>query len=66
MYLSELEEIIAFIACGLILIAFGVSTYKNIKNTIDEEREKEAEKKENAHHVTSSSHYVTSSYTCNS
>lgn len=47
MYLSELEEIIAFIACGLILIAFVVSTYKNIKNTIDEEREKEAEKKDN-------------------
>ena len=47
MYLTELEEIIAFIACGLILIAFGVSTYKNIKKTIDEERKKEAEKKEN-------------------
>ena len=37
MYLTELEEI----------IAFGVSTYKNIKKTIDEERKKEAEKKEN-------------------
>ena len=47
MYLTELEEIIAFIACGLILIAFGVSTYKNIKNTINEESEKDAEKKEN-------------------
>ena len=46
MYLTELEEIIAFIACGLILIAFAVSTYKNIKNTINEEREKDAEKKE--------------------
>jgi len=47
MYLSEFEEIIAFIACGLILAAFGVSTYKNIKTTIAEEKEKEAEKKEN-------------------
>jgi len=47
MYLTELEEIIAFIACGLILIAFGVSTYQNIKKTIHEEREKDAEKKEN-------------------
>jgi hypothetical protein len=47
MYLSEFEEIIAFIACGLILVAFGVSTYKNIKTTIAEEKEKEAEKKEN-------------------
>ena len=47
MYLTELEKIIAFIACGLILVAFGVSTYKNIKSTIREEREKDAEKKEN-------------------
>ena len=47
MYLTQLEEIIAFIACGLILVAFGVSTYKNIKITIYEERKKDAEKKEN-------------------
>ena len=47
MYLTELEKIIAFMACGLILVAFGVSTYKNIKSTIQEEREKDAEKKEN-------------------
>ena len=47
MYLTKLEEIIAFIACGLILVAFGVSTYKNIKSTIYEERKKDAEKKEN-------------------
>ncbi len=51
MYLSEFEEIVAFIACGLILIAFGVSTYKNIKATIAEEKEKEAEKRENEEKV---------------
>jgi len=51
MYLSEFEEIIAFIVCGLILVAFGVSTYQNIKTTIAEEKEKEAEKKENEEKV---------------
>lgn len=51
MYLSEFEEIVAFIVCGLILVAFGVSTYQNIKTTIAEEKEKEAEKKENEEKV---------------
>ena len=40
MYLSETEEIIALIACGLIVIGFIVSTYKEIKTTIAEEKAK--------------------------
>ena len=47
MYLSELEEIIAYVACIAIVIGFGVSTYMEIKNTIREEKEKHLEQKEN-------------------
>lgn len=45
MYLSETEEIIALIACGLIVIGFIVSTYKEIKTTIAEEKAKFAQQK---------------------
>jgi cell division protein FtsB len=47
MYLSELEEIIAYIVCIAIIIGFGITTYMEIKNTIGEEKEKYQEKKEN-------------------
>ena len=45
MYLSELEEIIAYIACIAIIIGFGITTYMEIKNTIGEEKEKYQEQK---------------------
>ena len=47
MYLSDLEEIVAFIVAIAIVIGFVASTYMEIKNTIAEEKEKVTEKKEN-------------------
>ena len=47
MYLSETEEIIAYIVCIAIVIGFIASTYIEIKNTIAEEKQKQAEKEEN-------------------
>ena len=47
MYLSEVEEIIAYIVCIAIVIGFGVSTYMEIQNTVSEEKQKQAEKEEN-------------------
>ena len=47
MYLSETEEIIAFIVCIAIVIGFAVSTYLEIKNTISEEKNKQKEKIDN-------------------
>lgn len=47
MYLSEAEEIIAYVACIAIVIGFGVTTYMEIKNTIAEEKQKQAKKEEN-------------------
>ena len=47
MYLTQLEEIIAFIVCIAIVIGFAVSTYLEIKNTISEEKNKHKEKIEN-------------------
>ena len=47
MYLSETEEIIAFLVCIAIVIGFAVSTYLEIKNTISEEKNKQKEKIEN-------------------
>jgi len=47
MYLTELEEIVAYVVCIAIVIGFGVSTYMEIKNTIAEEKQKHQEKKEN-------------------
>ena len=47
MYLSDLEEIVAFIVAIAIVIGFVASTYKEIKNTIAEEKEKATEKKKN-------------------
>ena len=47
MYLSETEEIIAFIVCIAIVMGFAVSTYLEIKNTISEEKNKQKENREN-------------------
>ena len=47
MYLSDLEEIVAFIVAIAIVIGFVASTYMEIKNTIAEEKEKATKKKEN-------------------
>ena len=47
MYLSETEEIIAFIVCIVIVIGFAVSTYLEIKNAISEEKNKQKENIEN-------------------
>ncbi len=57
MYLSELEEIIAYIACIAIVIGFIVSTYVEIKNTVAEEKQKQLEKTENEKKIKTLIHY---------
>ena len=47
MYLSDSEEIVAFIVAIAIVIGFVAITYMEIKNTIAEEKAKVAEKLEN-------------------
>jgi hypothetical protein len=47
MYLSEAEEIVAYIVCIAIIIGFIATTYIEIKNTIAEEKQKQKEKNEN-------------------
>ena len=47
MYLSEPEEIIAYVVCIAIIIGFAVTTYMEIKNTVNEEKQKHKEQKEN-------------------
>lgn len=47
MYLSEAEEIVAYIVCIAIIIGFVATTYVEIKNTIAEEKQKQKEKNEN-------------------
>ena len=47
MYLSEHEEIIAYVVCIAIIIGFAVTTYMEIKNTVFEEKQKHKEQKEN-------------------
>ena len=47
MYLSDSEEIVAFIVAIAIVIGFVASTYMEIKNTIAEGKAKVAEKLEN-------------------
>lgn len=60
MYLSEVEEIIAYIVCVGIVIGFAVSTYMEIKNTIAEEKEKQEEKEENEAKIRTLIHYLNS------
>ena len=47
MYLSEPEEIVAYVGCIAIIIGFAVTTYMEIKNTVYEEKQKHKEQKEN-------------------
>ncbi|MGB0601723.1 MAG: hypothetical protein ACPGKZ_05695 [Flavobacteriaceae bacterium] len=47
MYLSEPEEIVAYVVCIAIIIGFGVTTYMEIKNTVYEEKQKHKVQKEN-------------------
>ena len=47
MYLSDTEEIIAYVICVAIIIGFIATTYMEIKNTIAEEKQKQSEKREN-------------------
>ena len=47
MYLSEPEEIVAYVVCIAIIIGFAVTTYIEIKNTVYEEKQKHKEQKEN-------------------
>ena len=58
MYLSEVEEIIAYVVCIAIVIGFAVSTYTEIKNTVAEEKEKQAEKEENEAKIKTLIHYL--------
>ena len=51
MYLSDSEEIVAFIVAIAIVIGFIASTYTEIKNTIAEEKAKLAEKRKNEEKV---------------
>ena len=51
MYLSDSEEIVAFIVAIAIVIGFIASTYMEIKNTIAEEKAKLAEKRKNEEKV---------------
>jgi len=46
MYLSQTEELIAFLLCAGILISFVKKTIQDIKTKIAEEKEKAAQKKE--------------------
>ena len=45
MYLSETEEIVAYVVCIAIIIGFAVTTYMEIKNTVHEEKQKHKEQK---------------------
>ena len=47
MYLSDSEEIVAFVVAIAIVIGFIASTYMEIKNTIAEEKGKLVEKQKN-------------------
>ena len=47
MYLSDAEEIVAYVICIAIVIVFIATTYMEIKNTIAEEKQKQREKREN-------------------
>ena len=47
MYLSETEEIVAYVVCIAIIIGFAITTYMEIKNTVYEEKQKHKEQKEN-------------------
>ena len=47
MYISETEEIVAYVVCIAIIIGFALTTYMEIKNTVREEKKKHKEQQEN-------------------
>ena len=47
MYISETEEIVAYVVCIAIIIGFALTTYMEIKNTVREEKQKHKEQQEN-------------------
>ena len=58
MYLNDLEEIIVLIVAIFIVIAFGVNTYKDIKETIAEEKQKLYEKNKNEKKIKNLIEYI--------
>ena len=60
MYLSDTEEIVAYIICIAIIIGFIATTYMEIKNTISEEKQKQTEKQENEAKIKSLIEYLDS------
>ncbi len=60
MYLSDTEEIIAYIICIAIIIGFIATTYMEIKNTISEEKQKQTEKQVNEAKIKSLIEYLDS------
>ena len=51
MYLSEAEEIVAYIVCIAIIIGFVATPYMEIKNTIAEDKQKQKERNKREHKV---------------
>ena len=58
MYLNDLEETVVLIAAVFIIIAFIVKTYKDIKETIAEEKQKLYEKNKNEEKVKDLIEYI--------
>jgi len=58
MYLNDLEETVVLIAAVFIIIAFIVKTYKDIKETIAEEKQKLYEKNKNEEKVRNLIEYI--------
>ncbi len=58
MYLNDLEETVVLIAAVFIIIAFIVKTYKDIKETIAEEKQKLYEKNKNEEKVKNLIEYI--------
>ena len=51
MYISETEEIVAYIVCIAIIIGFALTTYMEIKNTVREEKQKHKKQQENVEKI---------------
>ena len=58
MYLNDIEETVVLIAAIFIIIAFGVNTYKDIKETIAEEKQKLYEKNKNEEKIKNIIEYI--------
>ena len=58
MYLNDLEETVVLIAAVFIIIAFIVKTYKDIKETIAEDKQKLYEKNKNEEKIKNIIEYI--------